>query len=59
MLKKVSKDAIKELKKARYVKTDDDKNVTYEDVNVGDVSTVSYNSDTENLQITSAMSSPQ
>ena len=59
MLKKVSKDAIKELKKARYVKTDDDKNVTYEDVNVGDVSTVSYNSDTENLQITPAMSSPQ
>ena len=59
MLKKVSKDAIKELKKARYVKTDDDENVTYEDVNVGDVSTVSYNSDTENLQITPAMSSPQ
>ena len=59
MLKKVSKDAIKELRKARYVKKDDDKNVTSEDVNVGDVSTVGYNSDTENLQTTPVMSSSQ
>ena len=48
MFKRASKDAIKELKKARWVKTDDDKTVTYEDVNIDDVPTVGYNSDTGN-----------
>lgn len=59
MLKRASKDAIKELKKARWVKTDDDKTVTYEDVNIDDVSTVGYNSDTENMATTLAISSSQ
>ena len=39
-LNRASKDAIIEVKKARYVKSGDDKTVTYEDVNIDDVSTV-------------------
>ena len=59
MLKRASKYVIKELKKYSYIKTDSDKTFSHEDVNINDFSTVAYNSDTENMQTTPAISSSQ
>ena len=48
MVKKAEKKALQELKKAKYIQTDDAKTVNYDnDVNVDDLATVGYNSDME------------
>ena len=48
MIKKAGKRAFEELRKAKYMQTDDAKTVNYEDeVNIDDLPTVGYNSNTE------------
>ena len=48
MVKKAGKRAFEELRKAKYMQTDDAKTVNYEDeVNIDDLPTVGYNSNTE------------
>ena len=48
MVKKAGKRAFEELRKANYMQTDDAKTVNYEDeVNIDDLPTVGYNSNTE------------
>ena len=48
MVKKARKRALQELKKTKYVQTDDAKTVNNDDdVNIDDLVTVGYNSDTE------------
>ena len=48
MVKKAGKRAFEELRKAKYMQTDDAKTVNYEDeVNIDDLLTVGYNSNTE------------
>ena len=48
MVKKAGKRAFEELRKAKYMQTDDAKTVNYEDeVNIDDLPTVGYNSSTE------------
>ena len=48
MVKKAGKRAFEELRKAKYMQTDDAKTVNYDDeVNVDDLPTVGYNSNTE------------
>ena len=48
MVKKAAKRAFEELRKAKYMQTDDAKTVNYEDeVNIDDLPTVGYNSNTE------------
>ena len=49
-IKRVSKKAIEELKKAKHLQTNDDKTVNYDsDASIDDLSTIGYNSDTENM----------
>ena len=48
MVKKAGKRAFEELRKAKYMQTDDAKTVNYEDeVNIDDLPAVGYNSNTE------------
>ena len=48
MVKKAGKRAFEELRKAKYMQTDDAKTVNYEDeVNIDDLPTVGYSSNTE------------
>ena len=47
-MKKAGKRALQELKKAKYIQTDDAKTVNYDDdINIDDSATVGYNSDRE------------
>ena len=48
MMKKAGKRALQELKKAKYIQSDDAKTVNYDDdINIDDSTTAGYNSDTE------------
>ena len=59
-VKRASKKAIKELKKAKNLQTDDGKTVNYDDdANIDDLSTIGYNSDTENMLTTPLVSVAQ